>query len=42
MCAVVVRVIVAPFTGAWIETVRCREPYFTATVAPFTGAWIET
>ena len=33
---------VAPFTGAWIETlIRKTEEHFIG-VAPFTGAWIET
>ncbi len=33
---------VAPFTGAWIETYRSKEPNIAFDVAPFTGAWIET
>jgi len=35
--------IVAPFTGAWIETANCAT-WATSSmrVAPFTGAWIET
>ena len=33
---------VAPFTGAWIETVSAQELMNEANVAPFTGAWIET
>ena len=34
---------VAPFTGAWIETVDSNATASdAATVAPFTGAWIET
>ncbi len=39
---VVAMLIVAPFTGAWIET--CVKPLAAndSTVAPFTGAWIET
>ncbi len=36
------RRIVAPFTGAWIETIRNRAIEYPAPVAPFTGAWIET
>ena len=35
--------IVAPFTGAWIETRnQCNLMDQPNTVAPFTGAWIET
>ena len=33
---------VAPFTGAWIETVAAVVRGGAAEVAPFTGAWIET
>ena len=33
---------VAPFTGAWIETVDSVDTCYRAVVAPFTGAWIET
>ena len=33
---------VAPFTGAWIETVIMFDVRFVYVVAPFTGAWIET
>ncbi len=33
---------VAPFTGAWIETVVICGRYSVSVVAPFTGAWIET
>ena len=33
---------VAPFTGAWIETVELAIYYLYSRVAPFTGAWIET
>ena len=33
--------IVAPFTGAWIEILQCRERGSPWHVAPFTGAWIE-
>ncbi len=33
---------VAPFTGAWIETMSLHCPSRIQTVAPFTGAWIET
>ena len=34
-------VIVAPFTGAWIEITAAGEKFRAAKVAPFTGAWIE-
>ena len=35
--------IVAPFVGAWIETVKNTEHRSRCTrVAPFVGAWIET
>ena len=33
---------VAPFAGAWIETVLASSPKSSARVAPFAGAWIET
>ena len=33
---------VAPFTGAWIETIAARAMSIRFMVAPFTGAWIET
>ena len=33
---------VAPFTGAWIETLLLRRTCLALMVAPFTGAWIET
>ena len=36
------QLLVAPFTGAWIETFLKQEKYATTDVAPFTGAWIET
>ena len=35
-------VTVAPFTGAWIETVYAEGLCPLREVAPFTGAWIET
>ena len=34
--------LVAPFTGAWIETEARSGHKQMAEVAPFTGAWIET
>ena len=36
------RAIVAPRTGAWIETHYCRIKNQLKLVAPRTGAWIET
>ena len=33
---------VAPFVGAWIETLKARLSKAKETVAPFVGAWIET
>ena len=35
------RILVAPFTGAWIEIVSNAEREEERQVAPFTGAWIE-
>ena len=37
----VLDVLVAPFTGAWIEILNQKVNDLTAEVAPFTGAWIE-
>ena len=34
--------LVAPHTGAWIETALNRLLTLAARVAPHTGAWIET
>ena len=34
--------LVAPHTGAWIETDISDKIYDNAKVAPHTGAWIET
>ena len=34
--------LVAPFTGAWIETRLALVVGDSGVVAPFTGAWIET
>ena len=34
-------VIVAPFTGAWIEMLQKTRYGLVQGVAPFTGAWIE-
>ena len=34
---------VAPYVGAWIETVGAKKPCLRQTdVAPYVGAWIET
>ena len=33
--------VVAPFTGAWIEIFFLRDRHQPILVAPFTGAWIE-
>ena len=35
-------IFVAPFMGAWIETVMAYTKLQTTLVAPFMGAWIET
>ena len=35
------RLLVAPFTGAWIEIMIYPPFYAFLIVAPFTGAWIE-
>ena len=37
-----VALVVAPFTGAWIETFKDINVNRSKGVAPFTGAWIET
>ena len=36
------QLVVAPRTGAWIETVSLQDIDSENTVAPRTGAWIET
>ena len=41
VCCVIL-LLVAPFTGAWIETSRLEKQFASCKVAPFTGAWIET
>ena len=33
---------VAPYAGAWIETVSLRGMFMLPLVAPYAGAWIET
>ena len=33
---------VAPYVGAWIETVYFDSIFFASAVAPYVGAWIET
>ena len=35
-------VVVAPYTGAWIETSWSNQAKRFKSVAPYTGAWIET
>ena len=35
-------VLVAPFTGAWIEICIDDDSGLMTAVAPFTGAWVET
>jgi len=37
-----IRLLVAPFAGAWIETCSNALTIASTTVAPFAGAWIET
>ena len=41
LCGVLIR-LVAPLTGAWIETIAVLPVPTRAEVAPLTGAWIET
>ena len=36
------KLIVAPYTGAWIETKQHVSYSQGHSVAPYTGAWIET
>ena len=33
---------VAPYVGAWIETLKVRLSDLPSLVAPYVGAWIET
>ena len=33
--------LVAPYTGAWIEMLLDNHTYYVVLVAPYTGAWIE-
>ena len=33
--------VVAPYTGAWIEILTSQKKFFKKFVAPYTGAWIE-
>ena len=35
-------IVVAPYTGAWIETNKTMFNKAKVKVAPYTGAWIET
>ena len=37
-----IMVIVAPYVGAWIETLWTVEVMLQNPVAPYVGAWIET
>jgi len=37
-----IRIDVAPYTGAWIETTLYLRVSVRLIVAPYTGAWIET
>ena len=34
--------LVAPYVGAWIETVTWTSSQYEEAVAPYVGAWIET
>ena len=34
--------LVAPYVGAWIETITVLNNINTFEVAPYVGAWIET
>ena len=34
--------VVAPYMGAWIETLLYAQRLFRQDVAPYMGAWIET
>ena len=34
--------IVAPYVGAWIETIIFNLTFHVSVVAPYVGAWIET
>ena len=33
---------VAPYVGAWIETIKIPILFLALSVAPYVGAWIET
>ena len=39
---ITLRLRVAPYVGAWIETMPIFVPNLHLTVAPYVGAWIET
>ena len=41
-CLPILWQLVAPHTGAWIETIHAPTSSLPLTVAPHTGAWIET
>ena len=36
------RIEVAPYVGAWVETLRILVSFCTNSVAPYVGAWVET
>ena len=36
------KIAVAPFVGAWIETIPEPDMWQYTSVTPFVGAWIET
>ena len=40
-CLKLCSLLVAPFTGAWIEILKLLPFSIDVIVAPFTGAWIE-
>ena len=42
LCRRAMRYKVAPYVGAWIETMIARVRCQPSTVAPYVGAWIET
>ena len=37
-----VKITVAPYAGAWIETIYLQALFDLWSVAPYAGAWIET
>ena len=36
------KIAVAPYAGAWIETIMLKHAKIKMEVAPYAGAWIET